>query len=230
MSTFAELKTEVCEQIGSINTTDDDTKLARYLNRGVRHVLRHTHCYQVETSVTPGAADNYTLAASLLDIVDASFTASAQNYELERVTPREIRRMRRASASTASGPTRYYALAGANLLMFYPQPGAADTLSLLNVPAPTAMSSGSHDPSNATYGGIPSEFHEALEFYACFRGASYDDDESSSQGQRYYELFRERISQIRKGGLLKGGRSLPRARVGRQAFSPRDPSTDFYVR
>lgn len=225
MATLTELQTTVVRQIGSINATDDATEINKYLNRGVRYVLRNTHCYQTEVTVTPGAADNYTLASTILDIVDASFTSNSENYELERRTPAEIRRMRRASAST-DGPTRYYALAGANLMMFYPQPGASDTLSLLQVPAPTAMSSGSHDPSNATYGGIPEDYHDLIELYACWQLAMVDDDSSSQMGRDYKALLDLGIAAARREIERRGGHRSPRFTPGRRRFVPRHPSAD----
>lgn len=228
MATLTELEVEVAEQIGSINVTDDQTKIRRYLNRAVEQVLLETHCYVLEGTVTPGAADNYTVAATYLDIIDASFTSSSQNYELERMTPAEIRRMRRASSGlTTSGPTRFYALAGANLMMFYPQPGAADTLSLLYVPQPTAMSSGSHDPSNATYGGVPAQMHDMIVLYACWWLAMYDDDSSSQMGRDYKALYDIRLREERRRLERKGGHTSPRFRAGPRRFVPRDPSADI---
>ena len=228
MATLSELQVEVAEQIGSIDATNDATKINRYLNRGVRHVLRHTHCYAAEGTVTPGAADNYQLASTYLDIIDASFTQNSEHWELERVSPEQLRRLRRnGSAVSTSGPTRYYALAGSNLMMFYPQPGASDTLSLLYVPAPTAMSSGSHDPSNATYGGVPEDYHELIVLYACWWLAMYDDDQSSQYGRDYKALLDLGINQAKRELERKGGHKSPRFKVGPRRFVARDPSTDL---
>lgn len=228
MATLTQLETEVVEQIGSINATDDQTKIRRYLNDGVRYVLRNTHCYQTEVTVTPGAADNYTVASTILDIVDASFSTSSDTFSLERVSPEEIRAKRRSGDSTSGGPTRYYALAGANLMMFYPQPGASDTLSLLNVPAPTAMSSDSHDPSNATYGGIPVDYHSLIVLYACWWLAMYDDDSSSQNGRDYKALLDLGVAQAKREIERKGGHKSPRFKVGRRRFVPRSPSADYW--
>lgn len=209
MSTLAELQVEVAEQIGSINVTDDATKINRYLNRGVRHVLRNTKCFVASTTATPGASANYSLAAGVLEVVDMYFTVGNDAALLTRVSVPEINQMRAYSGS-AVGPASYYALAGNNLVMFYPTPAAADVLTMIYVPAPTAMSSASHDPSNATYGGVPEDYHELIALYACWWLAMYDDDASSQNGRDYKALLdiglnRAKRELAEKGGTVQAG-------------------------
>lgn len=213
MSTLAELQTEVAEEIGSIDATNDATKINRFLNRGVRHVLRRTKCYQTSQTVTPGASANYTLPSSVLEIVDMYFTVGSESYLLERVTVPEINRMRAVGSSTAS-PAMYYALAGNNTIMWWPTPAASDTLTMVYVPAPTAMSSASHDPSNATYGGVPEDYHELVALYAEWKLASFDDDQSSAQGQRYKELLDEGCERAKRELAEKGGAVQARSQLG----------------
>ena len=213
MSTLSELQTEVAEEIGSINATDDATKINRFLNRGVRAILRATRCYQDQITATPGAVNEYTLASSVLDIVDLAI--QGEDSALERLAPAEVRRLQRVSSASAS-PPRYYALAGNNLLLFHPALAADDVLDMLVVPAPTAMSSAAHDPATATYGGIPEDYHELIARYAMGRLASFDDDGSSAQGVRYRDEYREGIKEMKRELGLKGGHVLPRARTGRR--------------
>jgi hypothetical protein len=224
MSTFAELKTEVAEEIGSINVTTDATKLGRELNRGVRRILRQPpYVYATSQTITPGANADYTLAATILVLTDAFFTSAPTNYPLERVSLADILRLREAS-QTAAGPTRYYALVGSNKLAFYPTPGAADTITVYYVPVPTVMSSDAHDPSDVTYGGIPVDYHDLIARYAMARMGSLDDDQSSSQGARYRQEFEQGLLEMKRELHRRGGRRLPRARVGRRRIFPSDPS------
>lgn len=224
MSTLAELQTEVAEEIGSINTTDDVTKINRELNRGVRRVLRQPpYVYVTSQTVTPGANADYTIAASILVIVEAYFTASGSNYDIERVSLADIIRLRKAT-SAAAGPARYYALVGSNKLAFYPTPGAADTLTVYYVPVPTAMSTSGHDPSDATYGGIPVDYHDLIARYAMARLASFDDDASSAQGSRYWQEFNTGLAEMKRELHRRGGRRLPRARLNTRRVFPSDPS------
>jgi hypothetical protein len=133
---------------------------------------------------------------------------------MERVSVGEIRQLRRNSGTAATSPTLYYALAGHNLLMFYPSPAATDTFTIYYVPVPTALSASADDPSTASLGGIPKEYHKAIEYFACSEAADVNDDESSTQGQKYFLLYQDQVKKIRRTLRRKGGSLMPRARVG----------------
>lgn len=223
MSVLSDLQQEVAEEIGSINVTDDATKINRALNRGVRDILRKTRCYQDQITATPGAVSEYTLASSVLDIVDIAVQGEAGS--MERLPAHELRRLQRMSESW-DGPARYFALAGNNLLLFHPAMAAGDVLDLLVVPAPTAMSAAGNDPATATYGGIPEDYHELIARYAMARLASYDDDGSSAQGTRYREEYREGIREMRSELAMKGGHRLPKMLLGRRRVV--HPGNDVY--
>ncbi|MCR4340858.1 MAG: hypothetical protein NUW01_13340 [Gemmatimonadaceae bacterium] len=224
MSTLTELEVEVASEIGSINATDDQTAIRRELNRGVRRILRQPpYVYLTSQTVTPGANADYTIATSILLITDLYVTAGSVDYPLEKTSLADIIRLRQASASSA-GPARYYAQVGSNKLAFYPTPAAADTMTVYYVPVPTAMSTSSHDPSDATYGGIPVDYHDLIARYAMARLASFDDDASSAQGSRYWEEFNSGLAQMRRELNRHGGRRLPRARLSNRRIFPSDPS------
>lgn len=147
--------------------------------------------------------------ASILEIEELYFTGSA--YLLERVSQPEL--LSRRLVGKSSSPVLYYALTGANMLQFSPTPNTTDTLNIFYVPAPAALSASSDDPSTASKGGVPLQLHEAIEFYACFKGASYDDDQSSSQGQRYHDLYDAELTRYKKLLRRKGGQRNARAVV-----------------
>lgn len=224
MSTLAELQAEVAEEIGSINATDDATKINRFLNRGVRDFLKKTRCYVQSETLDPGTDEDYPLDSSVLSIIDMYVTGAVR--PLERVSVAEIHRRRRVGSST-SGEPRFYAFQNP-LVMFDTAPSAAATLTLVNVPAPTAMSSASHDPSDATYGGIPVDYHDAIALYAEWKLASYDDDSSSAQGTRYRDLYKERVKEARKEFRLMGGLRQPRARLATRRIGRDVPSRDIW--
>lgn len=194
-------------------------------------MLLETRLYVISADITLAAGDDeYELDAALstdplavLDIVNSD------NRPLDRVSVEEIHELRRGTNPTGTNVYKY-ALDGANLLLLYPTPGTSPgALTAYYVPKPTEMSQSSHDPATATYGGIPAEFHDALEYYACFRMASYDDDASSQMGLLYKQLFDEEIAKIRKWKRQRGGRTLGPARIGRPGFKrvPTDPSADW---
>lgn len=224
MSTLAELTTEVAEEIGSIDATADQTKIWRFLNRGVRDFLRRTHCFVQSETFTPGANLNYTLDATILAVIDMYFTNAT--YPLERVSVQDIHRARRASTAGSSYPRRY--AFQHPLVLFDIAPGASDTLTVVNVPAPTPMSTGTHDPSDTTYGGVPVDYHDALAYYAEWHLGSFDDDNSSSQGTRYREWYLDRVKSCVQEMRERGGRRQPRSVVSpRRRLIPADNSADF---
>lgn len=183
------------------------------MNDGVVQVLMDTACYVTSQTVTPGATADYTLATNVLEIIDLSSTASNVVYGITRVTAGEILEMRR-SAAAATSPTLFYALAGHNTVMFHPTPAAADTFTIYYVPVPTALSATGDDPSTASLGGIPTAFHKAIEFYALSEAADANDDQSSQQGAKYFQLYQDQIKKVRRVLKRRGGALAPLARIG----------------
>lgn len=156
------------------------------------------------------------------------FTVNAQDSQpLQQVSLAEILRLRRGSTPTASyGPT-HYAFRNPTVF-FYPTPGAADTLNLAYVPAPTEMTTGAHDSSNATYGGIPEDYSPLIELYACWHLASGEDDQSSGQGERYHKWYQEGVTEAKQELLRKGGHRRGPFRLKKQNLIPRDPAVPIY--
>lgn len=200
--------------------------LGRRLNEGVREVLSRTHCYVKSASISISANDfEYELKDALTDDPLAILNViTSDTKPCERISPEELHEYRRASPAMSSAYTFFYAVDGANLLLLYPTPQAASTLTVYYVAKPTEMSSAAHDPSDVTYGNIPVQWHDAIEYWALFRMAGYDDDASSQMGMAYRGLFDNRIREIRRELRNLGGRKLSRARVGRRAITSSDPS------
>lgn len=228
MATLTTMTTNVAAVLG-LNATDDQTQIWQALNRGVRDMLLRTHCYVTSaTAATVAGTSDYTLDVATLAIRYVYVTGESQL--LEAVGAHEL--LRRRLNGSASDTATVYALQGSNLLMLYPTPDTSGTLTLYHVPQPTEMSSGSHDPSNATYGGIPDEYHEGLELYACWKLGDLRDDQSSAQGERYRKLYE---GDDGRGGFLrrmvnemkrKQGLRMGPARVGRQRPVLSSPSAD----
>jgi hypothetical protein len=97
--------------------------------------------------------------------------------------------------------------------MFWPLPGSTDVIELYYIPVPAAMSASSDDPSTASLGGIPKQLHYAIEFWAESRGASYDDDQSSAQGARYQQNYKDELTRYKKFLRERGGIRNQRAVV-----------------
>lgn len=182
-------------------------------------MLDRTECYVTSKTLTEvdGTAD-YDLKADLtldaLSVKSLRWATATMSFYAERVPPQEIEHMRAANTviSLAAYPAAKYAVAGSNLLMVWPTPTSADTITAYYVPRPTVMSSDAHDPSTTTYGGIPAEFHKAIVQYACWQGWDYNNN--PAQATRYQQLYELEIKRIRKYVAKHGG---PR---GRAIFHP----------
>jgi hypothetical protein len=193
-----------------VSTEKTDIDVA--LNRGVVRVLEDTHCYVIakDYSGWDGTSVNYTLDPTILEIDDMELLGST--LPMERLSSYDLRAKRRVGTPTGS-PVRYWAVKGANLLMFYPAPGTSDVITFYEVPVPTSLSGASDDPSVTTFGGVPTVLHEGIKLYACGSLASMDDDQTSGQGKRYRDLYDEEITRYKKILRKRGGTRLPRAVV-----------------
>ena len=228
MATLAQIRNEVSRVVGLDQTAAgaDETLLDGWANEAVLDILLQTRCYvAVSTTTLTANTGDYTLDTAILHVVDCYLTASSTGYRLRQVSPQELLDMRVTSPGAAS-PATCFAVAGSNLLMLYPTPSTADTLSVYYVPRPTAMSAGTHDPSNTTYGGIPTEFHRAIVKYVEAEAADYRDDKSSDQGDRYRSDYMVWLGKIRKYVNQKGATDTVPFQVRGMWTPPHDPSTD----
>ena len=231
MATLAQFRTRISGTLGLTNESghaDRDLIDAR-VNAGVVDVLLQTGCrIEPEDLNFIAGEDDYNLNNSILLVRDAYIVGTSENSRLTRVTPAELIDMRIAGSGASSPPVTFYAMNGSNLLMVYPTPtSSSEKLFIYYVPRPTEMSDASHDPSTETYGGVPKEFHDAIEYYALWKLADFQDDETSAQGERYRSLYEQEIKKARKYVNMKGGVTLAPARVGRRRWRvPSDPSAD----
>ena len=215
MATLADLRTRVTSKLGLDNTASGAEQLLvdSWLNEGVVEILLRTQC-TVETgemTTTAGVWD-YQLSTNILAIRDLWREDGSATNPVIRVSEQEILDRHRGSSSGDSVHLRY-ATAGSNLLLVWPTPSSAYVIDLLYVPRPTAMSSGAHDPSSLTYGRIPAEFHKAIEYYALWQGAEYDENQGAQGGERYRALFEDYLAtRIRPAMKRKGGSELPQVR------------------
>src|SRR5574338_1345065 len=148
MATLAQIRNEVARVIGLDSTAAgaDETLVDAWTNEAILDILLQTRCYVAvaTTPVTANVAD-YTLDSAILHVVDCYLASSGTTYRLEQVSPQKLLDMRITANSQASSPASHFAVSGSSLLLLYPTPSSADTMSLYYVPRPAPMSSGSHD-------------------------------------------------------------------------------------
>jgi hypothetical protein len=115
---------------------------------------------------------------------------------------------------------------GTNQILLWPTPDEEYDISIIYIPRPTELTFDSHDPSDPTYGGVPVEYHKAIEMYALAEAADLDDDASSRMGMDYRARYLEEVQNINRVLNRKGG-PMPPARLNRRPrVSLSDPSAD----
>ena len=214
-----------------LSATDEKTQIDKAVNTARDRVLIDTGCYITSESITVstmtavtslnGTVTDYQLPVEVLEITDMYMETSGWNPRLDRVSVPDLIEHRRMSMP-ADSPTQIYALAGANLLMFWPLPSTTDVLEMYYVPVPTDLSADTDDPSTLTLGGIPKQLHEAIFLYACSKLASADDDQTSAQGQRYLDDYDKELMRyhklLRKRGGIRNQRAVVNDKRRRQRF------------
>ncbi len=196
----------------STAATSEYQLMIGYINRGVVDLLRKTRCFvDVATMYLTAGTGDYTFDTSILEILSFDITPASRavGIGLERVSLDEIIQDRRNSVVSMC-PYKY-SVSGSNLISFYPTPAAADTATIYYIPRPTSLSGTANDPSATAYGGIPEEYHDAIEYYAFYRAASYDDDDGGSQN--WWKMYQGRFREIRREIQRMGGTKLPRMKV-----------------
>jgi hypothetical protein len=240
--TFGDLRTAVAHELGLAASADgtgaECPDVDNWINQARDRVLMDTGCYVTAeslsisslTAVTSlnGAITDYQMPTEALEIVGMYLQSGGWNPRLDRVSVPELIERRRLSLPSGS-PTQVYALAGADLLMFWPLPASTDVIELYYIPVPTDLAAQTDDPSNATYGGIPKQLHKAIQYWAFAEGASYDDDQSSAQGQRYRDDYDKEIARYRKFLRERGGLRNARAQVnGGKRRRPLHDNSTYY--
>jgi hypothetical protein len=224
---LTQLETACANELG-LSVANEKTTIDDAINVSVQRVLEDTHCYVKQTQYTgwDGTSQDYTLDAAILEIVEVQISSSGVTHPLDRLSIIDLLERRR-TGQAAGSPTRVYAVSGANLLMFYPAPGTGDTLTTTWCPSPRRCPAPPTIPSSTTFGGIPSILHRAIFYFACSELASYDDDQTSAQGQRYRDWYDKEITRYRTILRKRGGTRNARAVVNdkRRRRISHDPST-----
>jgi hypothetical protein len=227
---LADIRNEVSRVIGLDTTAAgaDETLVDQWANEAVLDILLETRCHiALATTTTTANQGDYDLDVDILHVVDLYDTSSSNRYRLQQVSPARLLDMRVTSNAQATAPVTHFAVAGSNLLMLYPIPSGTDTLTIYYVPRPTAMSTGTDDPSDAANGGIPAEFHRAIVKYVEAEAADYRDDQTSQHGDRYRADYARWLGKIRKAVNQKGNTDTPAFEIRGRSYPPHDPSTDI---
>lgn len=199
--------------------SDELILLQEWYNEGIVDVLQMVHCY-VDIGDMPlqVGVTNYRTDASILAVLDDKITSQSQGFEFQVVPLKEVLESNLSNYATNSTVSRV-AFEG-TLMIVSPAPTYADTIQFYYVPMPTQVAADGTtandtiDPSNATYGGIPTQFHLAIEYYMLWRGAEYDDKKAPMTAKDYRQAYESLCGTYRKRHRGKAGRGLRPAKVG----------------
>lgn len=213
--TLANIRSRVTARLGldSTSGSSEVTLLDAYINDAYEDFLQRTACWiERSTMTTTAGTADYDMDQDIMQIIELYVTGTdSLETQMARVTPVDILEFRRTSSDTDS-PSRRYATQGHNMLMLWPTPSDADTLTVYYVPRPSTMSASTDSASL-----IPPQYHKALEFYALAEMADYDDDQSSAMGQSYRARYEQMVVACRREATRMGSRRLAPARVGKRA-------------
>jgi hypothetical protein len=228
-----QFETSVAAELG-LTLPDEKTIIDDSINVAVQRVLEDTHCFitseniNVSSLVALGAVTgDYTLPAEILEITEMYTTSGGTIYAFEHLSEIALIEKRRVSSPSGT-PSMFYSVSGANMLMMWPTPASTDVLTVYYVPVPTALSGPTDDPSTAANGGVPQFLHEAIFLYTCSRAASYDDDQTSAQGQRYRDWYDKEIIRYKELIRKRGGDRNARAVVNEKRRRARFHDNSIY--
>lgn len=207
--------------------SDELTLMQRWVNRGIVDLLLKTHAYTdiglmaLSANVTDYRIDSSVLTVDNITLIDST----GAPYALDVVSMTDLLPYLNPNVASTATPTK--AAIEGTLLRIAPVPVSALTLTYIYVPKPTEITadgttgSDSVDPSNATYGGIPTEFHDAILMYMMWKGAEYDQQgggffrgHAFAPGSAFEATYEKRCAEIRRQLRRKRGRGLSKGSVG----------------
>lgn len=220
---------EVARSLGLDDTpgSDELTLMQRWCNRGIVDVLLKTKCYvDLGTMVLQAGVTDYRIDPNILVVDNITLPDTAGSpYELDVIAMAELLPYLNSAIATTTTPTK--ASIDGTLLRVAPSPNSAITLTYFYVPKPTEIpadgttGSDALDPSTSTYGGIPSEFHDAILSYMMWQGAQYDQQgggffrgHAFAPGSAFEAVYTARTDEIRKQLRRKKGRGISPAQIG----------------
>lgn len=213
--TRGDLITVVSAKLGLNKSTGHEERalMEGWANEGVVEVLLATHCYtEIGDMALQAGVSEYRMDEDILAVMNDKITSSSRAGTFSVITLEEM--IDRQAANTAqTGGTTVVAMEG-NLLVVFPTPGAGASIRYFYVPRPTPMTNDAHDPATATYGGVPSEYHKAIEYFMLWQGAEYDNKKAPMAPQEYATAFEGLCKKYRKAHRQKAQRGLRPARVG----------------
>lgn len=216
-----QLVTRVARKMGlSTAVASDDLQFLQDMaNDAVIETLLRTHIniHMGDMTLHNNVAE-YRLDSNILAVDDGrgSTPAGIGNYEI--VSLEEM--IRRQSTGYVTPTWRKVIAFDGDLLIVSPTPATSEVLRFYYVPRPTTMladattTADANDPATDTYGGIPSQYHRALEYYMLWQAAEHVEKQVPLGPLNYFQLFEAECQLINDRKRQMVGRRLTRAVVG----------------
>jgi hypothetical protein len=220
---------EVSRSLGLDDTAGSDelTLMQRWVNRGIVDILMKTRCYMdLGTMTLQAGVTDYRIDTNILVVNQVTVPDNAGDViELDVINMNDILPYLSSQIATTTAPL--YAAIEGTFMRVAPAPSSAAVLTYLYVPKQTeipadgTIGSDSLDPSTATYGGIPTEYHDAIVDFVLWQAAEYDDKgggffrgHAVAPGSAYGQAYQARIAEILKEHRRQAGRGMHAGRVG----------------
>jgi len=213
----------------SSSDTGDLQLIDGWVNDAVEQFLRETKLNVATASlaVTAGTAD-YTLDTDILAMQALWYAPTDGQSALMIPLSPEALTQRRLFDTGESTPPRYYALAGANTLMLWPNPTTStETLHILYVPRPVALAATADNPATSANGNVPAEYHTILEAYAKWKACEAEEHKPSENGAVFQREWQAGVAQVRGDIKKKAGMNVPTVRLGWPRYVPASPGVDI---
>ncbi len=225
-STFADIYNDVIAT-SRLDATNDLSRVKDWINQLYTEVCAETEAIQSYATMTLTSGQSvYTIDATISRI-KAMYCTPAGGTQLAPLQPVSIEQILLWNTATGgatavnTGGATHYAIFGLNDIQFYPQPTAADVVTIYYVKLPTVLSAASDVP------GIPEPYaSNCLKSGGLYRASLYLKDPDATL---YAQDF-ERSKQALRGHLRrKEGAGTKQFRVlsDRPWVYPHDPSTDI---
>jgi len=212
--------------------TDELTLMQTWLQRGIIDILEKTRCYvDIGTMALQAGVTDYRIDSNILAVDNITVPDLLNNPRpLDIVSMLDL--LPYLSTVVVSPDAPWKASVEGTLMRVAPAPTTAITLTYFYTPKPTDMTLDANDPSSVTYGGIPTEYHDAILMFGSWKASEYNQQgggfwrgHAYAPGAAQQGIYDARVAEIRKEARRKAGRSLSAGHVGypdRQAFPTRN--------
>lgn len=220
---------ELSRTIGLDDTPGSDELILMqgWVNAGIKDVLVKTRCRLDEGDMTlTGGVTDYRIDDALLAADMAVISDDIGPRRMTSVSNDTINDiLLRTSVTVGEFPLYFYGRG--DFFRVAPPPPDGTVVRVFYVPKPTEIPADgtTHDDqadlANGTYGGIPEEYHDAVQAYCLWAGAQYDDKgggfyrgHAFAPGSAYQAVYQDRVKEIRRELRGKTARGMHGGRVG----------------